>query len=168
MKRAKKKAKTTQTTTRKKRPSKIMSHEFFRDITTFRQKPISVAAIQKLSTALLEWAMEEQKALKIKPFFRSKGIGTDDVKRWRKKHPNFDLAYMTALEAIGDRREIGGLERKYDSGIVVKSMPQYDEEWKKIEKWRSALRKDEAKADNRGTVYIDVKSVEELKERAKK
>lgn len=131
---------------------KIMSFDFYKDIKSYQEKPISVAAIEKLSEDLIEWAMNDMDALKIKPFLRARGIGSNDVKRWRKKFPKFDRAYAETLEAIGDRREIGAIKKLYDCAFIARSMVHYDKQWKESEEWRANLKNQEQ--ENKPTTFI--------------
>ena len=160
MKKKKKEIKKPNTPT--KRRKSIQSREFFHDIYTYQQKPMSIPGLQKMGAGLIKWALEDPKALKIKPFFRNLGIATNDVSRWRKKYPAFDMAYRTALEAIGDRREIGAIEKKYDSSLICRTMVQYDSEWAQTEEWRAGLRTKEEDKGNH-TFVINMPSFEEMK-----
>lgn len=67
----------------------------------------------------------------------------DTVERWCGQSPKFHAAIEMAHQALGDRIYEGGLNRKYDSSLVGRGLARYDREWKKLEEWRSNLKKQE-------------------------
>ena len=139
--------KKTQTVTKRKK----IRFDHYLDLVSFREKPISDQSLEKLAKDLVAWAINDETATKIKPFFIFRGMGTTDVKRWKKRNKKFAAAYSLALSAIGNRREHGALTKKYDSNTVIKSMPLYDSDWKDLEEWRSNLRKSEQ--ENKATTF---------------
>lgn len=116
---------------------------------TFRKIPVSEAFVQKMGTELVQWAMNDKKAYKLSQFFAEKGINRSTIHRWMDKHPDFKDAYEHAKEIIGNRREVGALERKLDATIVKATMHRYDPEWMEIDKYHSDLSKkvDDLKGD---------------------
>ncbi len=135
----KKNSKIPHNTIEKQKPTKIVFDEY-RDMFTLRMKPITPASLEKIGQELIEWALHDTRALKITQFFHERGIGSTTIKKWRDKHPSFDETYVYAKEVIGNRREMGGLQGEYDSGMVRSSMPIYDDEWRSTEEWRSKLK----------------------------
>lgn len=151
------KKKTLQPSMKKKSPRKIRIYDYYTDVLEMKEKPISIAKIEKLGENLFKWALEDEDAFKVRSFFTKQSIGGDDIKRWRGRSPKFDKAYKMALELIGDRREIGGLKRTFDSSIVVQSMPHYDPDWRELAQWRSNLRAQE-KEQAATTFTVNMKS----------
>lgn len=117
--------------------------DYYYDMVTLREVPISEVTIEKIARDFLKWAMENDDALKVLPFFRERGISYDNLGRWRKRSKYFASAYQMAKEAIGDRRECGAIKRKYSEKTILSSMARYDKGWEKLEKWRSSLKKQE-------------------------
>ncbi len=114
----------------------------YRDMFTFRMTPISPEGIEKVAQELLDWAMNNNDALKVTQFYHKKGLSGTTVARWKELSPSFNEAHGEAKAIIGNRREIGGLKKDFDSGIVRTSMPIYDKSWRKNEEWRSTLNKE--------------------------
>lgn len=145
----KKENKNTNTTITAPEESKnVGQFETYTDTYLFREKPISPQGIERLAQEFIKWAREDENALKVSSFFKIKGIPMMDIERWIKK-PEFwklKLAYTEGLEIIGDRREMGALNKKLSEGMITHSMPQYDRDWKNNIEWRSRLRREE-KAD---------------------
>ena len=118
--------------------------------------------IGKICEQLCDWAINDKEALKISLFFNDRGITWDVVDDWRKKFPNFDAAYKIALQAIGDRREIGAVKRILDSNIVKYTLPLYDEGVRKMELERALLKikAEEELAQESRTKYIVMPPIE--------
>lgn len=114
-------------------------------IRSFKRKPVGDRFIEILATDLVEWATQDEDALKLTQFIISRGIAIQDFYRWLHKHQILKEAHATAMLALGNRREIGALTKKYDASMVKSIMPVYDPEWRKEEEWRQSLKKDEDK-----------------------
>ncbi|MBW1678413.1 MAG: hypothetical protein JRJ79_17935, partial [Deltaproteobacteria bacterium] len=114
--------------------------EVYKDLFTLRQKPISDAFIDRLALELIEWAMKDDTALKLTQFIFSKGIPSMTFYRWVNKYETLKLVKDTALELIGNRREIGALKNKLNASLVMNQMAKYDKSWKDLEVWRAELK----------------------------
>lgn len=114
------------------------------DTFTFKMKPISIPAIERLAMELSNWAINNEEAIKLSQFYLKKGINPADFFRWMEWCPELKLAHDLALTALGNRRELAGLTKKFDSGMVSFTMPFYDEQWRKNIEWRSHLKSKEA------------------------
>ena len=66
-----------------------------------------------------------------------------------------EIAYRAALQIIGDRREVGGLKKKLDPGMISTTMPHYDQDWKDLAEWRSKLTKDEQEGKGNVTIVME-------------
>jgi len=115
-------------------------YETYRNLFTLRQKPVSLAFIEKLALELIMWARDNEDALKITQFYRLKGINSNDMKRWEERSDKLRAAHEFALMVIGDRREIGALKNKLNAGIVMKTMSLYDQNWWDLELKRTELK----------------------------
>lgn len=110
------------------------------DTFTFKQKPASIPFIERLAVELSNWAVNDEEAIKISQFYIKRGISKQDFTRWMEWVPALKEAYSVAMEAIGNRREVAGLTKKFDSSMVQFTMPQYDQGWKEMNEWRAKLR----------------------------
>lgn len=149
-----KKNKTLQSNTLAAKSSKVQSHERF-DFGSWREQPISQGYLEEKALEIIDWAENDEDALKLTLFYKKYRWYEDDVRRWRKRCANFDKALRYAKMIIGDRREIGALKRKLSEGIVSSSMAMYDPEWKEIAEWRARLRADADRPEG-NTQYIIV------------
>ena len=132
------------------------SFDFYNDIFAPRQIPISLVELERIGLEMVEWALKDPDAYKISQFFHLKGISKDSMPRWRKRSKRFNELYEEALAIIGNRREIGGLKRQLDGGMVALSMPMYDPEWKAQVEWRKTLdKKNEEKQPTTQVVIVD-------------
>lgn len=118
--------------------------------------------ISLLADKLVSWALNDPEALKITLFFNDRGMTWDVVSDIRKRHPGFDAAYKIALQAIGDRREIGAVKRELSEGMVKYTLPLYDQSIREMELEKALLRiraEEEAGKDAR-TKYIVLPPIE--------
>lgn len=140
-----KKPKTTQPTNKKDKPTrKVVSpwREDYMDLFTFRLTPITDGFIDRFSKELIDWAENDEKAIKISQFFSKKRIPSKTYYEWTNKYEPIRQAHELAKILIGNRREQGALERKYEASIVKQMMPYYDRDWRDIKSWESKLKED--------------------------
>ncbi len=119
-------------------PSKYQFDSYL-DMFTLREKPISEAAIERLALEMLKWADEDPEAYKLSQFYVKKGIRESDINRLSERYPNLKEAKEWALVIIGNRRELGGIKKLLDSGMISRSMSHYDPVWKKIAEFNAEL-----------------------------
>ena len=128
------------------------SHESYRyldiypDILTKENRGASQEFIDRLGHDLLLWA-QLKTSLVLRDFFDERYISQGTYSRWKNKDSMFAERLELAKGMIGSRREKGGLEKKFDASMVIKSMANYDSEWKAIEEWRSKLSKAEQEVE---------------------
>jgi hypothetical protein len=115
-----------------------------RDINFFKKVPVSDEYLAKLAFDLVHWALNDPRALKLTQFRTSRLICRDMWDKWLERSAELRDARELALEVIGDRRELGGLEKRFDSSIVSFTMPVYDPAWKELVAWRAALKEEKA------------------------
>jgi hypothetical protein len=143
---------------------KLESYNWHENILTLREKPLSIGTIEVLAEQLVEWALNDDNATKMRPFFNARGITTNDVKRWSKRSKKFELAFKIAKAAVGDRREHGALVKRYAEKMVMFTMHHYDDEWKNFDKYHAELRL--AEEDSKPTNFtINIPSFTQKKEK---
>lgn len=144
----------------KPKPSTVV--DIYTDIFTFRKHPISEAFVERLACDVVKWAVEDDEAFKMTQFFRKMKISSQTYYRWVKTFRVLKVANSVALEAIGDRREIGAIKRKYDAGFIASQMAKYDKSWWNLEKQRAELKAStQQKGDSDITYKIIVDSYKE-------
>lgn len=156
-----------QSTTETNFPTKIVTEDY--DMITFKRKPVSEAYLKIFAAEMVDWFMnnrDEDNLLPLKHslFLRKKGIHKGTYYRWLEVCDILKKAHEFALMVIGDEREVGGLKRKLDPGMVIKTMAHYDEDWRKLEEWRSKM--GEGKSVGNITVRMEQFVDEEGKEDA--
>ena len=134
--------------------------EEYNDLFTGQGKPINETYIERISIEMTHWALNDKDALKVTQFRLLKGIDRQSWDRWVAKYPILKRAQEEAADAIGNRREIGGLTKKLDSGLVQYSMPHYDQDWKANVEWRSNLK---AEQQNAGTQVVVIEKFPDSK-----
>lgn len=105
----------------------------------FKLIPTPIKTILRIGKELMEWAVNDPNALKVRQFFRSRGIDYDTIGRWRKRCSEFDRMYRFALDAIGDRREMAAFHKKASETIVMGTMVHYDPDYKEFIEWKQKM-----------------------------
>lgn len=101
--------------------------------------PRSDSELETIAHDLIVWAQEDD-AVVFDEFVAISGIHTQRLYEWSKKNETLAYAMATAKRIIGARRERRGLEGKYNGGIVMGMMWNYNDEyraWKKEMKEKS-------------------------------
>jgi len=133
----------------------IVVSDFYRNVYTQRQMPISILFIERLAADLIKWAQEDDDALVLRDFIHLKGIPEKTFYRWAKKHKVLANAKTEALSRIGARRERGVIKKLYDPKPIMYRQHRYDPTWKEDEVWRNNLKK-EAHQNNEGDVTYKI------------
>jgi len=107
---------------------------------TFQPFPVREQWIEKLARELVDWAVNDKKALKLNQFYSKRGITQQTMNKWRHKSKVLDDACEFAKHAIGDRRETAALYHKMDKSIVGITMPHYDKDWKDLAEWKVKMK----------------------------
>lgn len=116
--------------------SKLTVIDYYKDLFTHMTIPVSEAFINRLSDDLLSWANNDPEAFKLTQFIRKVGMHSKTFYRWCNTYPTLGDAKKAALEAIGDRRELGALKNKLNTQMVMRQQHFYDEEW-----WNSEVKR---------------------------
>ncbi len=129
------------------------------DTFTFKMKPMSIEGIERIASDIVNWARNNDDALKIAQFWNDRGINHQDFYRWMKWSPALKSAHETTMSILGTRREIGAIQKKFDSGMISFTMPFYDEDWKKNVEWRSSMKAKEASEQNNETKIVVIEKI---------
>ena len=95
----------------------------------YRSKPITDRELDQLAEELLN-EVDSSEMLKITSFLTSRRISTSDYYSWLKRSERLRKAHNIALNIIGLRREVGGLNGDYNPTIVLRTLGYYDESYK--------------------------------------
>jgi len=152
-----KKLKTVKRSTLKGKPTITAAwEEKYLCMNSLREKPVSDDVLERWGLELLQWAINEPKAIKMSQWLTLKGLDSKTLWRFCERNDKLKAAYNRALAILGDRREAGGLERKYDSGITIFMMPHYDPDWKAMVEWKAKMAKiDEQQNGGTKVVIVD-------------
>ena len=144
------------------------------DTRTMRKIPVTIEYINELGKHLVKWASFNDDALLLTQFYVENGLSGDSVRRFGERSPLWKKAIKTAKMAIGVRRELGALKKKYSENVVLKTLAFYgsswdgdQEDWKAMETWRSDLRKAVAEAKSKGNIKVFMESFVDHKHKEK-
>jgi len=140
-------------------PIKPFNEEYL-NLFTDMHCPVNEDYIRRVATELRTWAINDKDALKVIQYRHLKAIDDKSWERWLAKYEFLRDAQKEAERAIGARREIGGLTKKYDSSMIQYSMPHYDKDWKANVEWRSNLK---AEQQNAGTQVVVIEKFPDSK-----
>lgn len=99
------------------------------DCFTFKTKPVTQAFIDRFSMDLAKWAHSDNNALIVSQFYLKKGIAPQTYYRWVNQHPKLKEAHEIAKLCIGNRRELGALNKKLSEAMVTQRQHFYDGDW---------------------------------------
>lgn len=114
--------------------------DLYWDTQCFGRKVADKMWAEKVARKLVNWAVTTKTALKINEFFQEENIWYKDFYRLKKKFEILDRAHDIAMRAIGDHRERGMMEKKYDASVGMYMQGLYDPEWKAEQDRRDSLR----------------------------
>lgn len=137
-----------QNTAEVKPKSKIVVLEEYFNFNSFRKVPITKETIMRLAESGVQWARENERAYKVKQFMAEQGLNQNTWWRWCQTHPELQEANDQMVMLLGNRRERGLIERKFDASSTMFMMPHYDSDWKKMSEWKASLTQ---KAEASGT-----------------
>jgi hypothetical protein len=120
--------------------------DIYPDLWSMESKGASQEFVDRLGKDLLTWA-QQKGSLVLSEFFTERFISAPIYRRWADRDKMFSDRLEMAKLMIGARREKGGLERKLDASMVMKSMCLYDPEWRLLEEWRAKLAKTEQEVE---------------------
>lgn len=125
----------------------------------WKDHPVSDVFLSKLAEELATWAKEDDTALKIDTFLIWQGISWESFTRWVERSDELKRALAFARMCIGERRELGGLRKIYDTSMIMRSMPMYDKHWKDLTEWYSKLKEG---SDAQGsTIHVHMDKIPE-------
>lgn len=126
------------------------------DYIAFREIPASEEYLDKLGRECFEEIRANKDILKIREYFRSKGIDYHTVWNFKERSKSFKRWYEMALDELGDRREKAAFWKKADSALTIKSMALYDPDWKAMEESRAKLAQDASGETTSGPRKLEI------------
>jgi len=124
---------------------------------------------EELAKKMITWAKkkdsEEDSQIIFHDFLDENDLSAETLGEWIKKSPVLAKAYKHTLRLIGANRERGALRRRLDSSVVIKSMPIYSDEWKKLLEWQSKLNDDSSKQGT--TIKVVMPEIPKIDEKKK-
>lgn len=116
---------------------------------------MSSTGAEGFARRMIEWS-EKDDSLMFTQFLRMNGMNESTFLRLARKFPVLAEAQEYTLSALGDRRELGALNRKYDGHTAGRVMAYYSKPWRWVEEWRSELRKaNDDQSEQRITVVFE-------------
>lgn len=143
-------------TVKETKPYKTV-YEEYRDIFLFDTCPVNKQFKDMFFKKFMKWAVEDEDAVNPGQFVVKEGVTWTTMWRWRDSDPFYQEVYTMILQTLGNRRELNGLKRKYDPGLVATSMHRYDKGWKESEEWRAQLKRDNG--PGHGTISVHIENI---------
>lgn len=131
---------------------KYKVHEFYRDIVTRKEYPISKAWILTFIEKWIIWARDDETAINPSYYVKYAGVPWTTLISWCDRHPEVKEAYGQVKSFIALRRE-----QKYidtNSSALAFMMPHYDDDYKSQHEWRSSLRNKELESQKQNTTVV--------------
>ncbi|MGJ0429612.1 hypothetical protein [Methylobacter sp.] len=120
---------------------KYKVQEFYRNVVTRKEHPVSMNWILAFIEQWVRWAREDEKALNPSYYVQYAGVPWKTLMTWCEKYPEVKEAYDEVKSFIALRREQRYIET--NSSALAFMMPHYDQDYKSQHEWRSNLRKSE-------------------------
>lgn len=147
-----------------KQTIKTFQEEFVDGMFSLRVRPVDIAYLEQFADEWVQWATENDDALKITQFYNAKRIHNSTVDGWIKRCKKLEQAKELVLQIIGARRECGAINKKYDPALIKYTMPMYDKECKDLEEWRAGLAAKINAAGGRPFEIIEVNAIDSCPE----
>lgn len=118
---------------------KTFEQEFYRDMFTLKMKPIPNDYLLHFALEWVTVTLKDEEMITIEDYLILKGVEQSTVDRWCKRSEELRAAHDYVLMILGNRREKGGLTRKFDAGLIKTTQHLYNIKWKELEEWRANL-----------------------------
>jgi hypothetical protein len=133
---------------------KIQVLEEYYNYDSMRLVPITNATLERLMDNGRKWARDVKDAIKLKQWTDLNGIPWCTWQEWVKKYPIAAQGAQDILIILGNKRELGLVERKYEPGSIIFMMPHYDDDWGNMCKWRASLKPKEGEQKSGETFIV--------------
>ena len=120
-----------------------------------RQYGPSKEYLETLGFELVEYVEKDPEVFKIKQFLALKRIPSSTYYEWLDQNEFLMTCHEFALMILGNRREGWAIQDNLNGPMLERSMPHYDDEWKKLHEWRAALTKGPEGQTGNITVVLD-------------
>lgn len=121
--------------------NKVEVVDFYNDLLSSMQYPVTKNFILKLKENWIRWAKEDETALNPSRFIIDAGIHWNTCMRWCKKFEELQEAYEVVKRFIGLRSEHKLIESNPKELAFM--LPSYLDEYKDQHEWRSSLKNKE-------------------------
>ena len=140
-----------------KEPSsqKVALIDEYHNFLSFKKEILTTSTLDRICQELIEWVCKEEEAIKINQFLALKGIPYGTWHNWMEKSEKLKEYVAHAKMIIGNRRELGAITRKFDSGNTIFMMPAYDVDWEKMLRLRAEIAEKKENSKGPGWVIIE-------------
>lgn len=118
--------------------------------------PRSDHYLSRVGTVLKQWA-EEDDSYTMSGFFRKYKIPRQSFYQWVARSEQLAFDYDMAMNSLAYKREMAGLKKEMDSGMIHSSMALYCPQYKWLAEWRAKL-KEEASSGS-GKIEIQLTQI---------
>ena len=123
----------------------------FRNYKTNKPQLVTQTFLDNLIPHIIKEAYENENYSTVEDIFLELGVPQTTYYDWTREYKALREAHNYAKLIIGRRREKHGIKREWDT---LGSMSQYNDRWKSIEEWRSALKNKEEKESGIKVVLV--------------
>ena len=108
---------------------------------------------EKLAEELITLAKQPE-YLTLISILHAKSLHKENFRRLLAKFPILAEAHSIILEILSSKRETGGLKNELNAFLVNKSMPIYDEDWRKVTEWAEKIKNQDQMQALMGAITI--------------
>jgi len=127
--------------TKKKKLTPLRAQSPLERYKFYSKYPITKVMADDLATELIEWVIDNDKATTFNSFLVQAGLSKMLFHRVAAKSEKLREAKKYAMMAIGDRRENGALNKKFDFNATKLMQGHYDPDWQAREEFLASLKK---------------------------
>lgn len=120
--------------------------------------PVTHTHLKSLAKKLYQWS-DTAEGLNILEFYQAVGISKTAFHEYLDKSPELKAAHSYALDAIGTRRDVGAMKKKYDTNAVWRSQYQYGSQYREAMEFAAKLAKRDEDHDAGGTKIVVIEKI---------
>jgi hypothetical protein len=123
-------------------PEQYIFREEYRNMLTCKRTPISEKGMRMFADEMVQWAITDEKAIRIEAFHLKKGIQSKIYYEWLSKYEDLREAHDHAMNIIGMRTYDKAFNRQAAENIFKHMQYMYDDGWKQATDHHNAQKKE--------------------------
>ena len=151
--------KTTKHSTKPNRRATVVA-DYYDDIYTCRQMPITDTFFERLAQEYTQWARDNKDVYVLDQFAIDKGIPRYSFQRWCKSKPILKKAHQEVKNIIAVRRETRMLQGVIKEKSNMYMMHRYHQDWEEADKRWSELNAKAQEKEQGGNINVVIQAAE--------